>query len=355
MEGIIKLEMRLVGRYISKENLYGALLVLTGVILLCLYVESSSVRYYELRTEKKTEAKSSIYMGGIHAGDKELYSDMTKGMAKNADLLNYRMDMNRPGLNIAGYAAPGRITDEADETRERSWETNRNGTIKKNPAAGNLTVGNPTIDNPAADSPAENNPAADIPAIDNPPEAKPAKITVTVYGNGGAPEVLENIFPVSEFTAELLGTPKRPGKLFAGWYKDAEGTIPFEGLREGETSLELYAHWSEFPGFLSNDLGHIIACTGEEEAVFGGLLVLPSHESCTGVERGAFDGQVDLITDVYIPANITYIESGVFDGLTDLMYIQVEESNPVYSSIKGILYDKAGNVIAYPAGRTVSY
>ena len=55
--------------------------------------------------------------------------------------------------------------------------------------------------------------------------------------------------------------------------------------------------------------------------------------------------------EVYIPANITYIETEAFEKLNSLIYIEVAEENPEYESIEGILYDRAGNVLVYPAGR----
>ena len=175
-------------------------------------------------------------------------------------------------------------------------------------------------------------------------------LSVSAYGNGGVPEVAEISVDPAAFTLEALETPARLGKLFDGWYVDAECSIPFFGLEEGCKDLELYAGWREFPGFQSNDLGHIVGCTGSIEAVFDGFLCLPGYENCVGIEKGAFDGMEEDVFELYIPANIMYIGEGAFENLTNLMFIEVSQDNPVFYSEKGVAYYNDGTVAAYPEG-----
>lgn len=355
MEEIIKLETMFGKRHIPKDSICRALAVIAGMILLCLCVENQSIRYRKAAVSDGGNAERCLYAGGIPVENAELYL----GITKEIDLPNYGIDMYHPELDMTKYVSTGRIADEIDETKGLTAKTDYNAVFRypavTHPAdAGmiknDLSVSDSAGKNPA-DSAADNNTTTVPPVTETPAVEIVTTVLVTAYGNGGIPEIAENTYEIADFTIEALGTPERLGKLFTGWYEDAEGTIPFDGLREDTESLKLYAGWSEFPGFISNDSGYIIGCTGEEEAVFGGLLVLPFHKSCTGIEKGALDGQEYFITDIYIPANITYIEPGTFDGLAYLMYIQVDEGNPVYFSEKGILYDRAGNMIAYPAGR----
>ena len=63
---------------------------------------------------------------------------------------------------------------------------------------------------------------------------------------------------------------------------------------------------------------------------------------------GALSSVAGLITEVYIPANITYIGPGAFDGLGSLMYIEVAQGNPNYYSAGGVLYTMSGEVVAAP-------
>lgn len=79
-----------------------------------------------------------------------------------------------------------------------------------------------------------------------------------------------------------------------------------------------------------------------------GIFALPSDAACTGIDAGALSSVAGLITEVYIPANITYIGPGAFDGLTNLMYIEATPGNPNYYSEGGILYTSAGELVAAP-------
>ena len=219
----------------------------------------------------------------------------------------------------------------------------------ENGVAGN--AGGIALDRVAENVGVIDNAAGDNAAGDNVPEETPSvMLTVSAYGNGGVPEAAEISVDPAAFTLEALETPSRPGKLFDGWYVDAECSIPFSGVEEGCRSLNLYAGWKEFPGFQSNDLGHIVGCTGSIEAVFDGFLCIPGYENCVGIEKGAFDGMEEDVFELYIPANITYIEEGAFDNLTNLMFIETSGDNPVFYSEKGVLYYNDGTVAAYPEG-----
>ena len=45
--------------------------------------------------------------------------------------------------------------------------------------------------------------------------------------------------------------------------------------------------------------------------------------SCTGVDPHAFDKLAQMVEEIYIPANITYIAPDAFENLTNLIYIEV--------------------------------
>ncbi len=208
-----------------------------------------------------------------------------------------------------------------------------------------------TVRGISMDRVAENAIAVDkVPGDKEAEEMLPEMLSVSAYGNGGVPEVAEISVDPAAFTLETLETPTRLGKLFDGWYVDAECSIPFSKLEEGCKGLKLYAGWREFPGFQSNDLGHIVGCTGSIEAVFDGFLCLPGYENCVGIEKGAFDGMEGDVFELYIPANITYIGEGAFENLTNLMFIEVSGDNPVFYSEKGVAYYNDGTVAAYPEG-----
>lgn len=172
-------------------------------------------------------------------------------------------------------------------------------------------------------------------------EAKtPVLWEVTCYGNGGVPALASYSFDETSFTGNDLDVPTYEGKIFTGWYVDEACTIPFDRAEGEKRKLTLYAGWKT-KGYALSDRGYLMDCG--PEMVSDGLLLLPSDGACTGVEDHAFDKLAQMIEEIYIPANITYIASGVFENLTNLIYIEVSPDNPVYYSVNGELYTKDGD------------
>lgn len=180
----------------------------------------------------------------------------------------------------------------------------------------------------------------------------PAVLTIHLHGNGGTPDMTTFTEPLDALLPEAWSIPFRLGKVFDGWYLDAGCTIPFSEVEEGVEQLEVYAGWKELAGFVSDDAGHITSCAAEG-AIQDGILALPSDAACTGIESGALAAVADQVTEIYIPANITYIGEGAFENLPNLMYIEAAAGNPNYYSEGGILYTASGEMIACPAWYTV--
>lgn len=162
---------------------------------------------------------------------------------------------------------------------------------------------------------------------------------VTCYGNGGLPAAASYSFDADSFAGDELSVPVYEGKIFTGWYEDEACTIPFDRAEGERRTMSLYAGWKTETYTLS-DRGYLIDC--EPEMVSDGLLLLPFDDSCTGVDAHAFDKLAQMVEEIYIPANITYIAPEAFENLTNLIYIEVAEDNPVYYSENGELYMKAG-------------
>lgn len=163
---------------------------------------------------------------------------------------------------------------------------------------------------------------------------------VTCYGNGGLPAAASYSFDAASFAGDELSVPVYEGKIFTGWYEDEACTIPFDRAEGEKRKLTLYAGWKTETYMLS-DRGYLIDC--EPEMVSDGLLLLPFDDSCTGVDAHAFDKLAQMVEEIYIPANITYIAPEAFENLTNLIYIEVAEDNPVYYSVNGELYMKDGD------------
>ena len=85
-----------------------------------------------------------------------------------------------------------------------------------------------------------------------------------------------------------------------------------------------------------------------------GLTTVTLPESIVEIHDEAFCS-VDL-TDVTIPKSVTYIGIGVFSSCRNLISINVDNQNPSYTSIDGVVYSKdLSTIIAFPAGRSGSF
>lgn len=106
-------------------------------------------------------------------------------------------------------------------------------------------------------------------------------------------------------------------------------------------------------GFLVDESGMICGIE-DPAAVSDGYLVLPS-EGCMGITAGAFADAPAVITEIYIPANITHIEAGAFAGLVDLEWLEAETSDHYYTE-DGVLFSENGTcILGFPSARTGNY
>jgi hypothetical protein len=82
-------------------------------------------------------------------------------------------------------------------------------------------------------------------------------------------------------------------------------------------------------------------------------VTIPGHVTSIGSE--AFEGDISL-TNVMIPASVTSIGSRAFLSGPSLIAIKVDPSNPVYSSLNGVLFDVSqSTLIQFPGGVGGSY
>jgi len=78
-------------------------------------------------------------------------------------------------------------------------------------------------------------------------------------------------------------------------------------------------------------------------------------EGVTSIGGSAFSGCTSL-KSVTIPSSVTSIYSTAFNSCSSLTAINVDSSNAHYSSLNGVLFDKAQTqLVCYPAGKTGEY
>jgi hypothetical protein len=120
-------------------------------------------------------------------------------------------------------------------------------------------------------------------------------------------------------------------------------TIIFERAFEGCTALESVT--------IPNSVTNIGAFTFRNTGLTN--VIIPN--SVTTIGERAFENCNALI-NVSIPYRVTSIGTGAFLNCTSLTSITVEADNPNFSSINGVLYNKAGShLIQFPGGRSGSF
>jgi hypothetical protein len=86
-----------------------------------------------------------------------------------------------------------------------------------------------------------------------------------------------------------------------------------------------------------------------------GLLNITIPASVTSIGGNAFMGCIKL-TRVTIPASVTTIGPWPFSGCSALVEITVDETNPAYCSVDGVLFDKKNSILLQcPEGKTGTY
>jgi hypothetical protein len=95
---------------------------------------------------------------------------------------------------------------------------------------------------------------------------------------------------------------------------------------------------------------------------YSGDITIPSEVeyqdvtySVTSIGNNAFY-YCSSLTSITIPASVTSIWGAVFQGCSSLTAITVEDANPNYASVDGVLFNKSKTqIIQYPAGKAGAY
>jgi hypothetical protein len=200
-----------------------------------------------------------------------------------------------------------------------------------------------------------------------------------------------------------LGNLSVSGYLFADWNTKADGSGTYfqssTTQTVGDSDITLYAQWSNSSNlhFVANASGYTVSkvgtisgnfsipssyiglpvtqiansgfssCTGLTSiAIPNSVTVIGSYafQGCTGLTSAIISNGVvsignnafaacSCLSKVAIPSSVTSIGNFVFNGCSGLTSIEVDVTNPNYTSISGVLFNKAGtSIVASPAGLT---
>ena len=135
------------------------------------------------------------------------------------------------------------------------------------------------------------------------------------------------------------------GELIVAEAKAAKTTL--EGLFESNTEITSFEELKYFTGITTIAENAFLGCTA--------LAAIELPSSVTKIEQGAFSSCTSLKT-IELPAKVANIGQGVFANSTSLESIEVDAANTKYTSVDGVLLNKAKNtLVAYPAGREGKY
>jgi hypothetical protein len=172
---------------------------------------------------------------------------------------------------------------------------------------------------------------------------------------GGAPTVEETF----EFVYRVIGFIN--GSIDITGYNGPAGAVVIPGTINGYTvsSIGTGSGQSAFGYFRTNILSVVIpdTVTNILQNAFENCrsltnIIIP--DSVISIGRSAFELCTSLAS-IAIPDSVASISGSVFFGCTNLTNISVDAANPSYSSLNGILFDKAQEtLVAYPAGLTNS-
>lgn len=122
---------------------------------------------------------------------------------------------------------------------------------------------------------------------------------------------------------------------------DTVGNIDVEAFENaGLTNLVI-------PDSVTNiDIAAFLECTNLIEVTTGNGVMTIGGSAFSGCD----------FTNFVIPASLTNIANSAFDGCTNLTAFEVAAQNPAYSSLDGVLFDKAQKTICfYPQGLPGNY
>ncbi|TVP95970.1 MAG: hypothetical protein EA374_02740 [Acholeplasmatales bacterium] len=210
-------------------------------------------------------------------------------------------------------------------------------------------------------TPAEENPDAPIKIIF---DSQGGSAVASLRGDTGTP-------------AEAPVPPIREGYVFAGWYTHIDALEPYVFTKLPDVAVTVYADWgtaglsyeviSDTNTLLvfAEDLEHLVQVEIPKrmdgllvtDIGMGGFAEMPDlafvklSQAIQHIGGAAFYGSSSL-THLHLPASVETLNDTAFLYTYGMETFTVDEANPHFKTIDGILFSKDGKtLVRYPAGR----
>ncbi len=220
-----------------------------------------------------------------------------------------------------------------------------------------LTTETPSTEMPTTEAPTTETPTTEAPTTEI-PTTKPIVTYNIKYELNGGTNNANN--PSSYNTGEIisLSFPTKEDYMFMGWYTDSELTSEIKEIADKTGDLTLYAKWvncEDIFDFTNYENRYTIKINPDYNV---DRIIIPSTYKNLPVTEiiPSYDNKEWTVKTVIIPDTVISIsEYGIIAiesqrGL--LEEIRVDQNNPNYKSIDGVLYSKGGKtLIHYPANK----
>lgn len=162
----------------------------------------------------------------------------------------------------------------------------------------------------------------------------PASVTAVSEG------VLSPLTALVSLTVPTVGATDE----FCTWFGADAAAVPGTLTSVTVTGTVAAVDFAEFRADIEVTLNGLTYENGVLVSVPEGIAEIVVISGATGIAADAFKAPAG-VKSIDIPASVADIADGAFDGMTALTAITVDAENGAYSSVDGVLYNKAGTTL----------
>ncbi len=275
--------------------------------------------------ENLTQGESSGAVGESAAGESATEQDPTDQSST---------DLNPAGNDTEGTSGSEEAESVTEETTESTTERRTEATTEPTTERRTEATTEPTTERrtEATTEPPVEEPEGPSGSCGESVTWVLADGVLTISGNGRMDDYEDGSeTPWAEYAGEIEEVIVRDGVT-------SIGDCVFDGL------------YAEFPNLTSVSLPETLERIGESAFRYAGIQSITIPYGVAVIEDQAFYGT--NLTSVRIPSSVVSIGTEVFASCYELREFVVDENNPSYQSVDGVLFNAGGyRLISYPAGK----